>query len=245
MRSVTTEPRILPGGDAALVVEFGDAVDPALNTQVLALDARVATAAIPGVLETVPSFRSLLVLFDPLVTDGESVASALRTVLSESGAASTAPARRWRLPCCYDGDLAPDLDAVAEATGLAPAGVIERHAETEFRVYMVGFLPGAPYLGDLPPELALPRLSEPRIRVPAGSVAIAMGLSVVYPVESPGGWRLIGRTPAPLFAIDDDPPALLAPGDRLRFDPVSRAEYDQLLAAATAGDWRPEAETVR
>lgn len=242
MANVTTAARIISSGDAALVVEFGDTVDRSLSARVLALDAEVARAAIPGVVECVPSFRSLLVQFDPLRIDADQLQTRLQSLTTDLGASAPGPARHWRLPCCYEGDLAPDLANVAEATGLSPEDVITQHAGTEFHVYMLGFLPGAPYLGDLPKALTLPRLSQPRLRVPAGSVAMAMGLSVIYPVESPGGWRIIGRTPTPLFGLDADPPALLAPGDRIRFDPTPRSEYDRLAAAVSAGEWKPEPE---
>ena len=243
MADVTTPPRIIPSGDSAIVVEFGDAVDIALSARVLALDARIGEAAIPGVTECVPSFRSLLVQFDPIRTDGDAVAAQVLPLTKAADRAAGVSVRHWRLPCCYEGDFSPDLADVGAETGLNADDVIARHVATNFHVYMVGFLPGAPYLGDLPPELDLPRLQNPRLRVPAGSVAIAMGLSVIYPVESPGGWRIIGRCPAPMFSLESDPPALLAPGDKLRFEPVTRAEYDRLKAAAAQGEWRPQPET--
>ena len=137
-----------------------------------------------------------------------------------------------------------DLADIAAASGLSPDAVVAAHLAVEHHVYMIGFLPGAPYLGDLPKALTLPRLKEPRLRVPAGSVAIAAGLTTIYPVESPGGWRILGRTPAPLFDIEADPPALLAPGDRLRFDPIDRVDLDRLTTAASMGEWRPSPEAL-
>ncbi len=243
MADVTTSPRIIPSGDSALVIEFGDTVDTTLSARVLALDTRIGNAAIPGLTECVPSFRSLLVQFDPVLTDGDTVAAQLLSLTRTPDHAGDVRACHWRLPCCYEGEFSPDLADVSAETGLDADDVIARHASTAFHVYMVGFLPGAPYLGDLPAELDLPRLQKPRLRVPAGSVAIAMGLSVIYPVESPGGWRIIGRCPAPLFSLDSDPPALLGPGDKLRFEPVTRAEYDRLKEAAEQGEWRPQPET--
>lgn len=234
--------RILPFGDAALVVEFGDAIDRAVSAWVLALDQRVGAAAIPGLVETVPSFRSLLVIFDPLTADIPAAADALEALLATPMDPHAETGRLWRLPCCYEPGVALDLASVAEALGMSADAVVERHAAVEHHVYMIGFLPGSPYLGDLPADLALPRRAEPRTRVPAGSVAIATGLTVVYPVESPGGWHILGRSPAPLFSVEDDPPALLSPGDKIRFEPVTTAELDQLTEAAAAGEWRPEPE---
>lgn len=221
------EPRFLPFGDAALLVEFGDRVDPALSARVMGLDARLAAADIPGLIETAPSFRSLMVQFDPLETEGEAVAAAIRPLCAGLDAAEP-EGRLWRVPVCYEGDLATDLEDVAARAGLAPEAVVALHAEAEHSVYMIGFLPGCPYLGGLPAEIDLPRRTDPRVRVPKGSVAIAAGLTVIYPVESPGGWNLIGRTPVPLFDPGAAPPALFAPGDRVRFEPVGRADYDRL-----------------
>jgi KipI family sensor histidine kinase inhibitor len=218
-------PRYRPFGDAALIVEFGETVDRALAEAVLALDRAVAERPPPGLIETAPSFRSLLVRFEPLETDAAAVEAALRALAPRPQAAA---GRLWRLPCCYDPELGLDLEETAERAGLSPEAAARRHAEAEHFAFMIGFLPGAPYLGGLPQELDAPRRRDPRTRVPAGSVAIAVGLTTIYPVESPGGWHVLGRTPAPLFDPGRDPPALLAPGDRVRFEPVSRAEYDRL-----------------
>lgn len=241
MTADVPDPVLRAFGDSALLVEFGDRVDPALNAAVMALDSAVAEAGIPGIVETAPSFRSLLVEFDPLRTDGVAVTGALRTLLSDLQSVEAA-GRRWVVPVCYEGDLAPDLGAVADRVGLEPVRVVDLHTGAEHRVHMIGFLPGCPYLGGLPPEIDLPRRADPRLRVPKGAVAIAVGLTVIYPTESPGGWNLIGRTPAEMFAIGANPPALLAPGDRVRFDPVGRAAFDDMERAAAAGDWMPEME---
>lgn len=242
MAAVTTSPTIQPFGDAAVVVDYGETIDRALSAEVIALDARVAAARIPGVIEAVPSFRSLLVTLDPLATEPAAVIEALQALTRAAPGEAAGEARVWRLPCCYDPDLALDLEGVAAQTGLTPDKVVALHADCAHHVYMLGFLPGTPYLGDLPEPLRIPRRAEPRLRLPQGSVATATGLTVIYPVESPGGWSVIGRSPAPLFSLDQAPPALLAPGDTVRFEPISRAEYDRLFAAAQAGEWRPEPE---
>src|SRR5262245_6824332 len=226
--------RFLPCGDTALAVEFGDSVDRAISATVLALARRLAAAAIPGVVEVVPTFRSLMVYYDPLQLPREELTKRL-TPLTEGLQAAEAAGRRWLIPVCYDESLAPDLAHVAERTGLTPTQVVERHSAVTYHVYMVGFLPGYPYMGDLPAELALPRRKNPRTKVPAGSIAIAMALTAVYTLESPGGWHLIGRTPVPLWDLRRKPPAVLAAGDKVVFQPVSLAEYDNLLAAAASG----------
>jgi KipI family sensor histidine kinase inhibitor len=235
-------PRLLDAGDAAITIEFGDAIDAALLARVNALDAAVArlraAGGLSGVIETVPTFRSLTVLYDPLVTDRRTVADALAPLL-DAAELPALPARHWRLPVCYDGDAGPDLDASARATGLGIDDVVTLHAGTQYVVYMLGFLPGFAFMGDVPAALRLPRRSEPRTRVPAGSVAIATGLTAIYPFESPGGWHLLGRCPVPLFDAARPAPALLAAGDRVRFAPVSTAEYARLDTALRAGELDP------
>src|SRR5690606_19723136 len=141
-----------------------------------------------------------------------------------------------RLPVCYEGEAAPDLAAVAATLGIRVDELIAAHSGTEYRVYMLGFLPGFPFMGDLPAHLRLPRRAQPRVRVPAGSVAIATGLTAIYPWESPGGWHLLGRCPVPLFDARRAAPALLAAGDRVRFTPVSSAECRAIEAGLARGD---------
>ncbi len=233
-------PRWLDAGDAAFTIEFGDTVDPALLAAVQALDAAIAreqaAGKLPGLIETMPTFRSLTVFFDPLVTGRVTLIDALQPLLESADHGAPVQGRSWRLPICYEGDSAPDLVDVAAAIGASVDEVVTLHSSTVFRVYLLGFLPGFPFMGDLPERLRLPRRTEPRVRVPAGSVAIAGGLSAIYPWESPGGWHLIGRCPVRLFDAARDAPSLLAVGDRLRFDPVSMSEYLRLDAALTAGE---------
>jgi inhibitor of KinA len=223
--------RILPAGDTALVVEFGDGIDRDLSARVLALARRFDEIRLDGVIETVPTFRSLMVHFDPLVLPASMLAARIGELMPGLSAAAHA-GRRWRLPVCYDPQVAPDLAAVAARTGLAPEQVIERHSGVLFHVYMLGFLPGQAYLGDLAVELALPRREVPRPRIPAGSVAITAAMTCIFPRETPCGWHLIGRSPVKLWGPDG---ALLAPGDEVSFTPVSLPEYQDLAARAAAG----------
>jgi KipI family sensor histidine kinase inhibitor len=235
------QPRYLPCGDTALAVEFGDRVDERLSGLVLALARRLAAAAVPGVVETVPTFRSLMVHYDPLRLSHAELEGRLAPLLEGLEAAPSA-GRRWRIPACYDESLGLDLADVARRTGLSVPEVIARHSGTEQHVYMMGFLPGLPYLGGLPPQFALPRRENPRIKVPAGAVAVAMAMTVIYTLESPGGWHILARTPAPLWDMRRDPPALLAAGDKVTFAPVSLQEYEALLAQAAADELRLEPE---
>ena len=235
--------RFLPAGDTALVVEFGDRVDRALSEGVLRLSARVRAAAVPGVVETVPTYRSLLVHYDPRVTDPTRLQAAVGKLLAERTDAASR-ARLWRIPACYAPVHAPDLDEVAERTGLSVDDVVRIHTSTRFHVYMVGFVPGFPYMGDLPQELTLPRRTDPRVRVPAGSIATAVGQTAIYPVESPGGWHLIGATPIRLFDPQRESPALFTPGDQVRFDPIEVSEFDVIAAAVEDGSYRVRCETA-
>ena len=235
--------RFLSAGDRALIVEFGDQVDRALSTEVLRLDRIISAGALAGVVETVPTFRSLMVHYDPLVASGAGLAEAIRGLL-DRGRDTPAAARLWRVPACYDGEFAPDLAEVARLAGLAPGAVIELHANTRFHVYMLGFLPGFPYMGDLTEQLALPRRADPRVRVPAGSISIATTLTAIYPYESPGGWHLIGATPIRLFDAASERPALLAPGDGVNFHPIDAASFASIRRAVENRDYEVESTLI-
>jgi len=223
-------PRFVPAGDTAVVVEFGDVIDRTLSAQVLQFSDRIRAANIAGLIETVPTIRSVLVHYDPLVTSGTVVTEKLGALIGTSDV-SVRRRRRWRIPVCYAPSCGPDLVEVAERTGLSPDEVVARHAQTQFHVYMIGFVPGYAYMGDLPKELQLPRRTDPRVRVPPGSVAIAAEMTTIYPIESPGGWHLIGATSVRLFDPAWDRPSLLGPGDAVCFEPIDLAEYRAIQAA--------------
>jgi KipI family sensor histidine kinase inhibitor len=235
--------RFLPAGDSALVVEFGDRIDRALSERVLALSRRIRAAAVDGIVETVPTFRSLLVHYDSLRTNGARLVAALQCLLG-ADERTVERRRRWRVPACYARDCAPDLDEVASRCGLTTCEVVARHAATQFYVYMIGFTPGYPYMGDLPSELHLPRRVDPRVRVPSGSVAIASALTTIYPLESPGGWHLIGATPIRLFDPGAPEPSLFAAGDLVRFEPIDVSEYEAIRAAVARNAYTVPCEDV-
>ncbi len=220
---VTTWPRFQPAGDGALLVTFGDTIDLAANRQAHALAQAIArslaTTAPPGLGEAVPGYVTLLVHYDPLLLSYETVESYLRQNLSTGEAPAHAP-RRVEVPVVYGGESGPDLAFVAGHNGLSEAEVIRIHSARDYPVFMMGFTPGFPYLGGMDPAIAAPRLSSPRSRVPGGSVGIAGEQTGIYPLDSPGGWRIIGRTALRLFDPDRDPPFLLVPGDVIRFVPV-------------------------
>ncbi|KAB2846285.1 MAG: 5-oxoprolinase subunit PxpB [Hyphomicrobiaceae bacterium] len=227
--------RVLPCGDTALVIELGNVVDKALNARVLALAAAIERAAILGVSEVVPTFRSLMLHYDPLQTSHDAIKKEIEPLIG-AAPAELPPGRRWTLPVCYEPEFGLDLEEVSRRLAIPQERVIELHAGTPLRVYMLGFLPGAPYLGDTAKELALPRRENPRVKVPRGSVAIALNQSVVYPFESPGGWHILGRTPVRLYDQRRESPVLLRPNDEVRFLPVSRARHDDLERRAEAGE---------
>ena len=228
--------RFLPAGDKALVVEFGDTIERGLSERVLRLAERLKELRLQGVIETLPTFRSLLVRYDPLQTSGAALEKEIEAHLADRGGAHE-EARLWQIPACYDKRCAPDLDEVGERTGLTSQEVVARHSGTRFLVYVVGFAAGFPYMGDLPPELVLPRRADPRVRVPAGSIAMATTLTGIYPLESPGGWHLIGASPIRLFDPAWERPALLRPGDFAKFEPVDFAEYERIRAAVDRNEY--------
>jgi KipI family sensor histidine kinase inhibitor len=235
--------RFLLSGDTAVTVEFGDRIDRALSEAVLRLNAFVRAANLPGVVETVPTFRSLAVHYDPLATDSGDLIPAIEKLI-DGGRGDRKQSNLWRVPACYETSHAPDLADVARRTGLSTDEIVRLHSGTRFYIYMLGFVPGYPYMGDLPEAIVLPRRNDPRTRVPAGSIAIAAGMTAVYPVESPGGWHLIGATPIRLFDPRCPRPALFNPGDTVRFEPISGREFDAIRAAVAADTYHVPCETV-
>lgn len=221
----TVFPRIAALGQAAWLLEVGEAIHPQLLARVRAIAETVQEAQLEGLQEVVPAYASVLACFDSRAAARAArpeLERLMRTVEPARGPVE----RHFRIPCCYEGEFAPDLDAVAHHGDRERA--IALHTAHDFLVYCLGFLPGFTYLGELPEALAVPRLPVPRTQVPAGSVGIAGRQTGIYPVASPGGWRLIGRTPVRLFDPARRPPAALAPGDIVRFYAITSGEYGRL-----------------
>jgi inhibitor of KinA len=235
--------RIIPCGDTAIVVEFGDQIDRDLSRTVLRSTATLRQAQIQGIVEVVPTFRSLLVHYNPLITTSSKLIEEILPIMQGEGEFET-QARCWHLPVCYEGVWAPDLDDVARRTEMTTQDVIRMHVQNTYHIYMVGFLPGYPYMGDLPEQLRLPRREIPRVRVPAGSVAIATAMTAVYPIESPGGWHLIGATPVPMFDKNVMPPALFTAGDQVIFFNVNSKELAIIEADIQTGTYVLSCEDV-
>ena len=222
------EPRFRLAGDTGLLMEFGDVIAPVVGARVRAMAGALERRMPAGVREVIPTYRSVILIYDPMATCPDELRPALIEMDRALSEAPEETPRTVEIPVCYGGEYGPDIAFVAESHGLAEEEVIRIHSETAYPVYMIGFTPGFPYLGGLSEKLHTPRLSSPRLKVPAGSVGIANNQTGIYPIESPGGWQLIGRSPVRLFAPEKDEPFLLRAGDRLKFTPVSEAEFKRI-----------------
>ncbi len=234
--SSTEQVRYLPAGDQGLVVEFGNVIDPTVNRRVHDLAQAITDAKLTGILDLVPTYRSLLVMYDPLSHSYNGMKFTLSSLLEGMTESELASPKVVEIPVIYDAEYGPDLDFVCQHSGLSHKEVIEIHSNATYLVYMLGFTPGFPYLGGMDDRIATPRLKTPRTSIPAGSVGIAEKQTGVYPIESPGGWQLIGYTPIKLFDPAREEPVLLEPGNYVRFLPVDDAtakEIEEQVASGT------------
>jgi len=234
---MSQEPRFLVAGDAGLVVEFGDAIDPAINRRVREWFLAVERASLDGVRDLVPTYRSLLVSYDPLRTGFDELRERLVALGAHLADRPVPPPRVVEIPTSYGGEFGPDLPFVAEYHHLTEDDVVAIHAGNDYLVYMMGFSPGFTYLGGMSERIATPRLATPRTAIPAGSVGIAQLQTGIYPVESPGGWQLIGRTPVTLFDPSRHPPVVVDAGDYIRFVPITLDEYSAIQHGIRQGTW--------
>lgn len=239
---MSTAVRIRPAGDSALVVEFEERIDPAVSARVLDLDRAIAAAKLPGVLETLPTYRTLLVRFDPLAGDPAELEPAIAT-LAATARGDAKPGRLWRIPVAYGGALGEDLDDVARAKSMTTDEVVRLHSTVAYHVYMLGFVPGYVYLGGLDARLHISRRVNPRLKTPAGTISIGGQQAAVQSIEAPSGWHLLGRTPVRTFDMRREPPFLIQPGERVTFTPIDAAAFDRLAAHAERGEIVAEAET--
>ena len=217
-------PRVVPAGDSAILIELGSEIAPEISSMVFALTDLIKDAGLNSGLEVLPTYRSVLVYYDPLVCSYsemfDAVNGAVERLVEPVNVNSSL--KIIEIPVVYGGDDGPDLDFVADHAGITEDAVIELHSGTDYRVYMLGFSPGFPYLGGLDQRIAAPRLKTPRVLVPAGSVGIAESQTGVYPNAGPGGWRIIGRTSVPLFDVNSSTPSLITPATKVRFIPVDQ-----------------------
>jgi inhibitor of KinA len=238
--------RLLPSGEQAMVIEFGDKIDREINIKVHRLTKLLAGLKDDRIIEIVPTYRSLLVQFDLARIKREELADIVQKSLAsmKDGEEDSSPKKIVYVPVCYGGEFGPDMNFVMEHTKLSAEEVIAIHTETAYLVYMLGFTAGFPYLGGMSEKIATPRLKTPRTKIPAGSVGIAGSQTGLYPIESPGGWQLIGRTPIKAFSPRAENPFLFAAGDYLQFRVVSRSEYDQIAQQVESGSYTAETGIV-
>lgn len=219
------EPRFLPCGDAALSVEFGDVIEDAANACVLALDRSIGLQPIAGICETVPTYRSLLIHYDPFETTFAKLKQHLMPCLQELNVSRIETNRVWSVPVVYGGNCGIDLEELASHKRITANDIIELHSKAEYRVCMIGFMPGFAYLGGLDPILATPRRKHPRPEAPPGTISIGGGQTALQSVPGPSGWHWIGRTPLRVYAPERNPMCLLEPGDVVRFYPVGEQDW--------------------
>jgi inhibitor of KinA len=227
-------PRIDAVGDRCLLIGVGNTVDPDTSQRVFGLVRRLKERPIVGVCDIVPAFSTVALHYRPELlgaTPFESLRAAVLERVAEPLETASSAARTIEIPVCYGGEFGPDLDDVAVKCGLSTEQVIALHLQSAHRIYMLGFAPGFPFIGGLDLALQMPRRASPRTRIPPGSVAIARDQTCIYPLETPGGWNLVGRTPLRLFDPSANPPCLLAPGDRVRFVRIDEPGYQAMLEA--------------
>lgn len=233
------ETRFLASGDTGLTVELGDEICRRISQRVVRLRAAITEAGLTGVIETVPTYRSVLVHYDPVQTSHARLVDAITPLLRLDGRIAEQQPRKLRLPICFDGpDFAPDLTDVANWSGKSASDVMNALTGADLHTYMLGFAPGQPYLGDLPEWMAIPRRQDPVSRIPAGSVVVAARMVSVYPMPNPTGWHVVGRTPARLFDPSLSEPALFRAGDTVVFHRVDADEFALLSAGIKDGDQR-------
>jgi inhibitor of KinA len=214
-------------GDSALIINLADEISDSsgLLARVLSVAATIEGAKLPGVVDVTSSYESVAVFFDLPQVEPD-IEDKIRVLIASAGVRVSGKKRRVQIPVCYDEEFALDLDRVANHTSLTPDAIVTLHSSAEYTVACIGFMPGFPFLAGLPQQLRVPRLESPRTKVSAGSVAIANAQAGVYPLESPGGWNVLGRTPLRLFRENENPPTLLRPGDCVEFRRITRAQFD-------------------
>jgi KipI family sensor histidine kinase inhibitor len=229
-----TQPRLLPSGDSAITVEFSRTIDDAANQRVLALDRAHAAEPIAGVTETVPTYRSLLVHYDPVQIGFEALGEKLMA-LAQQPASTATKTRRWRIPVAYGGEHGIDLEDVAKTLNTTPDDIVARHTAGDYRVAMIGFTPGWSYLSGLDKSLQMPRRQNPRLLTPAGTIAIGGVQTGIQCLAGPSGWHLLGQTAVRTYQLHRDPTFLLEPGDAITFASVDAKIFAEQDRAAEAG----------
>jgi KipI family sensor histidine kinase inhibitor len=234
--------RLQPSGDRGILITLGHGIDPETNGKVTALSAAISKEHIKGIEDLIPSYNQLMIQYDPLMADYEMLCEAIRSLENKIHDVPPYKKETIHIPVLYGGDTGKDLSFVAAHNSLTEEDVVEIHTSTAYLIYMIGFTPGFPYLGELSEKIRTPRLSEPRQRIRAGSVGIADNQTGIYPIDSPGGWRIIGHTPLNLFDWNKKPPALFKPGQYIRFYSITEEEYAAIKQDIKAGTFRIKIE---
>ena len=228
--------RFLLAGDSALVIQFGEVVDAAINQNVRKLAAIVKRENINGILDLVPTMRSLMIHYDPLCVSQSELKKRIAPLLGK-GITLDDDINRWRIPVCYENEYAPDIEEVSKSLGVSASEIIKQHTSVELEVFMMGFLPGFPYLGLLPEIFDLPRRVEPRVHVPPRSISVAARQTTIYTIDSPGGWHLIGQTPVDFYHRGRRNPVLVKAGDKVTFFAINSEEYPSVRRALMADEY--------
>lgn len=234
------EMRFMPAGDRAMVVEFGNEISEAINNQVHALEARLTESQIAGIVELVPTFRSLMVYYDPYKTSFHELKKTIQAFGNILGNSGDAKKRILKIPCCYGARFGLDLKDMEEHTGLSRDEIIQIHSSVDYKIYMMGFLPGFVYLGGLDKRIEMPRLKTPRVKILPGAVGIGGSQTGVYPVASPGGWRLMGGTPVDFYDPNREEPILCKAGEYIRFVPITIDDYYDIRHMIVKGAYQVE-----
>lgn len=230
--------KYLIAGDRALVIEFGDEIEEQVNSKIRSLTLAMERENIKGVIETIPTYRSLMVIYEPVVIELDELMGKIKAVGAKMNEIKLPAAKVIEIPTLYAGEYGPDIEFVAHHNKISIEDVIKIHMSTEYLIYMIGFTPGFPYLGGMNDKIATPRLHTPRTKIPIGSVGIAGEQTGIYPIESPGGWQLIGRTPVKLYDPYRKEPVLLNAGDYIKFVQIDEKEYKSIEALEIEGKYR-------
>lgn len=233
-----SEVRYLVSGDSSVCVEFGNEISPDINRKIRAFKIAVEKSGIPGIVETVPTYRSLLVHYKPEVIGFQAITEKFKSLMGTLDNIEIPPPTVIEIPVLYGGEMGPDIENVASHNGKTVEEVIKIHTSQEYLIYMIGFIAGFPYLGGMSKEIATPRLKEPRVKIDGGSVGIAGEQTGIYPLDSPGGWQLIGRTPFKLYDAEREKPVLLEAGQYIKFRSISQKEFDETAKAVEDGSYK-------
>lgn len=229
--------KIVPEGDASLLIQFEQVISPEVNQKIAAAAKLIRAQQISGIIDMIPTYCSLLINYNPLVISYEALFKRVESIVRMESRSEAGKKKVWEIPVVYGGIYGPDLGAIAEHAGISEEEVIKIHSSQDYLIYMLGFLPGFTYLGGLDEKIHTPRLASPRVRIPAGSVGIGGSQTGIYPMDSPGGWQLMGMTPVKTYDPDRETPILVEAGDYIRFVPVTEEKYLEIKAAVEAGTY--------